>query len=79
MLDCSTPGCSKRFHAICVGHGKATEKELNKLFFVCLRCEAYLNYSAEIARKSIISDIDMKLEAIKIAIYETVDQKIALI
>ena len=76
FVACSSPGCQKHFHAACVGLAKKSEKELNNLFFVCLKCEAYLNYSAEIARKSVMSELDDKLHNLKSSILQSVDEKI---
>ena len=77
FIECSSPGCTKKFHAVCIGHEKASGKELKRLFFVCLSCEDYLNYSAEIARKSLVADLDNRLDALKTSILETVDLKIS--
>ena len=78
LVTCNTPGCLKQFHAVCIGHAKSTEKELRKLFFVCLRCETYLNYSAEIARKSLMVTLDEKLESFKQSVFKIIDEKIDL-
>ena len=75
-VPCNSPGCSKTFHAICVGQGRTPDKELNNLFFVCLKCEAYLNYSADIARKSFMADLDSKLQDLRSSIDRSIDEKI---
>ena len=76
IVVCSSPGCEKQFHAACIGQAKKSDKELSNLFFVCLRCEAYLKYSAEIAHKLISSELDAKLTALKESIHETIEEKI---
>ena len=57
------------------GKNQISDKELASLFFVCLRCEAYLKYSADIARKSIMSELDTRLAAFEKSIYEYIDQR----
>lgn len=76
IIDCSSPGCVKSFHVSCIGQAKTSDKDLQNLFFVCLRCESYLNYGAEIARKSFIKVLDDKLDSLKQSIYDTIDEKI---
>ena len=75
LLSCGSPGCRKLFHVACVGKAKVSDKELAGLFFVCLRCEAYLKYSADIARKSIMTELDIRLAALEKSIYQYIDQR----
>ena len=77
-IPCNSPGCPKVFHALCIGHGKKTDKELSNFFFVCLKCEEYLNYSADIARKSFMTDLDVRLHDLRISIDKSIDEKIQL-
>lgn len=77
IIMCSSPGCLKRFHAACVGQARMSDKELNELFFVCLRCEEYIKYSSQIAQKSLMAEFDSKLSALKLAIHQSIDEKIS--
>lgn len=77
LVECNSPGCTKVFHAVCIGHGKISERELNKLFFVCQRCENFLSYGAEIARKSIATVLDNRIDDLKKVMLDTMDEKIS--
>lgn len=77
-IVCASPGCLKEFHAACIGRQKASDKELNNIFFVCTRCETYLSYSADIAKKNIMSEIDSKINDLKKSLYQAIDEKIGL-
>lgn len=77
-VSCNSPGCQKVFHATCIGHGRTSDKELNNLFFECLKCGTFLNYSAEIARKSFMTDFDNKLQDLRTSIDKALDEKIRL-
>ena len=76
IISCNSPGCQKQFHVTCVGHSKTTDREMQNIFFVCTTCESYINYSAEIARKSIMNELDIKLDKLKHSIYQSIDEKI---
>lgn len=76
IIKCSSPGCHKQFHVGCVGHGKCSDKELKNLFFVCSRCEMYLNYSADIARKSFMDELEARLDTFKKDLFLSIDNKI---
>ena len=65
-----------QFHAACIGHSKMPEKELKNIFFVCLKCKAYLEYSAQIAQESFLSELDTRLNSLKDSILKMVDAKI---
>ena len=45
------------------------------LYFICLRCESYLTYGAEIARNSIMTELDNKLGTMEKAIYKAIDNR----
>ena len=75
-IPCSSPGCEKSFHAVCIGKLKSTDKELADMFFICLRCEDYLKYSAEIAHRSIMSELDRRLASIEKSVYNAIDDRL---
>ena len=75
---CASPGCLKEFHTLCIGRPKVSDKELNNMFFVCTRCETYLSYSADIARKTIMMEIDLKIDELKKSLHHKFDTKINL-
>lgn len=76
LISCASPGCSMQFHVACVGRAKLSDKELKSLFFICLRCETFLKYGADIAREGFIRELDQKLEILKQSLNETIDRKI---
>lgn len=76
FIECNSPGCSKTFHALCIGHAKTPEKEINNLFFVCSKCKTFLEYSADIARTSILSDLDNKLDSFQRLILDKVEDRL---
>jgi len=76
MISCSSPGCGKQFHVGCTGQGRSSDKDLNGFFFVCLRCETFLQYSAEIAKKSFLADFECRLSLLEKSIHEKVEERI---
>lgn len=76
IVVCNSPGCQMQFHAACIGHSKMSERELKNMFFVCLKCKAYLEYSAQIAKESFLSELDSRLDSLKNSILRMVDDKI---
>lgn len=75
ILSCSSPGCVKSFHVGCIGKSKISDKELMGLFFICLRCERYLEYGAEISRKTLMTEFDNKLIALEESILKTINER----
>lgn len=75
-IVCAGPGCSKEFHTRCIGRPKVSDKELNNMFFLCTRCETYLSYSADMSRKSIMSEMDCKIKELKESLFKVIDEKI---
>lgn len=75
-IACRSPGCSRQFHAACIGQARKSDKELNNLFFVCLQCEDYLKFSAQIVQKPLMTEFDSKLSALKLSILQTIEEKI---
>ena len=76
FIECNSPGCSKSFHAHCIGHAKMPDKDLNNFFFVCSKCKAFLEYSADIARASLLSELETKLNVFQISILEKVEDRL---
>ena len=76
-IVCQNPGCSRDFHASCIGYSRSSDKEISNIFFVCSRCETFLKYSADIAQKALLGKMDKKLDDLKESIYRTLEERLA--
>ena len=41
ILACQSPGCSKEFHAVCIGHSKSSDKEISNMFLCALDAKCF--------------------------------------